>query len=84
MKLNRKKKPSLKIKEYGLFPTYAHYKSINNLNRNIEVRLDRESEMYEVTSDTNDVLTGEVFDIDELHDFLEKHGFLIRLACSFD
>ena len=84
MKLNRNKKPKFKAKEYGVFPTYAHYKSIHDLNRTIEIRLDRESEMYEVTSDTKNILTGEIFDIDELHDFLERHGFLIRLACSFD
>lgn len=84
MKLNRKKKPELKTREYGIFPTYAHYKSINNLNRNIEVRLDRESEMYEVTSDTKNVLTGEIIDIDAFHEFLEKHGFLIRLSANFD
>lgn len=84
MKLNRNKKPKFKAKEYGIFPTYAHYKSIHDLNRNIEVRLNEESEMYTVESDTQGTLTGEVIDIDELHDFLERHGFLIRLACSFD
>lgn len=84
MKLNRGKKPRFKTKEYGIFPTYAHYKSINNLNRTIEVKLDRESEMYEITSDTKNILTGEIIDIDELHDFLEKHGFLIRLSANFD
>lgn len=84
MKLNRNKKPKFKVKEYGVFPTYAHYKSIHDLNRTIEVRLDRESEMYEVTSDTKNILIGEIIDIDELHDFLEKHGFLIRLSANFD
>lgn len=84
MKLNSNKKPKFKAKEYGRFPTYAHYKSINNLNRNIEVRLDRESEMYEVASDTKNVLTGEIIDIDDFHEFLEKHGFLIRLSANFD
>lgn len=84
MKLNRNKKPKTKVKECEVFPTYAHYKSINNLNRSIEVRLDTESEMYEVTSDTNGILTGEIIDIDDFHDFLEKHGFLIRLAANFD
>lgn len=84
MKLNRNKKPKMKVKDYGAFPTYAHYKSIHNLDRSIEVKLDTESEMYEVTSDTQNKLTGEVIDIDDFHDFLEKHGFLIRLAANFD
>lgn len=84
MKLNRNKKSKFKTKEYGIFPIYAHYKSIHDLNRTIEVRLDEENEMYEVISDTKDVFTGEIIDIDDFHDFLERHGFLIRLSANFD
>lgn len=87
MKKNKKrdiKKMSISVEDYGAFPLWAHYKSIHDLNRSVEFKFHEEPEMYEVVDDTAGKLTGEIVDIDDFHDFRQKHGLLIELSAVYE